>query len=160
MATLVTGTATLKIEPCVKETPTSNWIDTILGIEYHIQNQKFYIESPKKEISIRVEGFNKLVQKSREYIKSLPVQGKTIEDNPEPFYFYPLEQSFSLEIGSGSFFDESRLEGGIFVTFNMPLRSMNIEEIKLDSIGCTVWVTISDYLLFLDNLEQEVKAVK
>ena len=69
----------------------------------------------------------------------------------KPFYFYPLEQSFNLEIGSGSYVDESRSEGGVFVTFNMQLSLMNIKDIKLDRIGFAAWVSVSNYLLFLKS---------
>lgn len=159
MANLVTGAATIKIQPQTKETPTSNWIKTTVGIEYHIQDQSFYVELPKNEISLRIEGFTRLIQTSREYINSLPIKSNILKENPKPFRFYPMEPRFDLELSSGSFLDENRSEGGIWVTFHMQLSTLNIEKVKLDSIGCTVWTKISEYLFFLDELEREVNTL-
>jgi hypothetical protein len=159
MAKLRSATATIEILPCKKETPTSNWIDTRVVLEYHIQDQKLNIELPKRNVSIRHEGFEKLIKNSRKYIESLPISPSTIDYISNSYHFFPMEPSFNLRIFAGSFSDEKKCNGTLVVEFSMSLKALEVDELLHDSIGCSVRMQIPDFLLFLDDLEQEVKAV-
>lgn len=159
MAKLNSASTTIEIVPYRRETPTSNWIETIIALEYHIQDQKLRFELPSSGVSIQVEDFNRLIDGTKTYIKTLPTQVTSLKEPLDVYYFSPLECDFDLEFGSGFYFDDSHQDGIIYVDFKMSLRAFGINTLSGDRIGCVVEVKISTLLDFLDNLKQEVNAI-
>ena len=156
MAKLVTPATTIVLQPHIRETPTSNWIKTIIGIEYHIQEKRMYIELPVRKISLQIEEFETLIQKCREYIAKLPIAPTSFDYVTNTYYFYPLEPSFTFKLSAGFYHDDSRRSGSLGVTFDIEVSRIDI---SYDSIGCDFSIEPSDFLQFLDELEREVQAM-
>jgi hypothetical protein len=71
----------------------------------------------------------------------------------------PIEPSFELSLSSGSYFDESRQDGRIYVDFKVGLRTLGIQALAGDQIGCSLEVKIQELVIFFDSLEQEVNGL-
>jgi hypothetical protein len=163
MAAIVSATVTLEIHPEKRETPTSNWVDTGCTVTYHIQGQTLRIERPAKDfdLSIQLEEYARFIQISREYIQGRPIIGEK-GASQVPCYFHRNESHMlTLTILSGRFDDVDRTAGWLYVHFDVRLErsDRNDRKKKIDSLSGHVHVKISDYLRFLDELEQEVKAL-
>lgn len=159
MALLKSATASIEILPCNRETPTSHWLETIVVLKIHIQDQILNIAIPKHNASLRIEDFENLINNSRKYIESLPIRPNTIEYISNSYHFIPLEPSFYLRIFAGSFSDEAKQDGTLVVEFDVGLKGLDIETLLHDNVGCTVRVQISEFLGFLDNLNEEIEAI-
>lgn len=159
MAKLYSATTTIEISPCKRENPSSTWIYSRLGVEYHVKNQKLCIQLPDDKVLIRLEGYKTLIQKSKDYLESIPVSPVATDYISNAYHFFPLEPSFDIKIFAGSFYDATRHDGSLVVQFRLGLKSLGIKEIANDSVGCSTQVNISEYLRFLNELEKEIKAV-
>ena len=156
MAKLISPATTIVLKPQTRETPASNWIETIVGIEFHVQEEKLYLELPPKEVSIKIEEFEAFIHKFREYIADLPIAPNSIITTVKTCYFLPLEARFSIESSSGYYMSEKRDMGKLAIGFNMSLTPIDI---SYGGIGCDFSIEISEFLGFLDELEQEVNAL-
>lgn len=158
MAILAGAAATIEVRPVQRENPGSNWLKTCVGITYHIQDQLFHIELPTKEIIVQIEEFDKFLRRGREHIDSLPFWKTKTHPLLKTYSFTTMEPSFSITLGIG-FFDDNRQDGILVITFRLSLSRLRIEKVSTDGLGCDLQVKISDFLLFLESLEQEVNAL-
>lgn len=159
MAILAAGAASIEIRPFQKETPTGPWIDTVVGVTYHMQHQRMHIVSPPTAISLQAQEFAKFIGKSRDYIANLPVRSKKSSFSSDACHFSPMEARFFVTLIGGSFTDTTREDGHMLVEFELALIALEVPTLIGDSIGCSLKVTIRDMWCFLDTLEREVAEV-
>lgn len=160
MAKLQASSATIEIVLHKRETVTSNWVDTEIVLEYHIQEQHVMFRFPSKNISLSVEDYETLIGGARQYINTLPVQPVTSANRLlDEFHFMPIEPSFELQLSSGFYFDERRHDGQIYVDIKVSLRTLGVKELAGDGIGCSLEVRIEELLFFINCLEQEVNTL-
>lgn len=156
MPKLITASATIEISPFKREKPKSNWIETILAIDYHLPNQTTRLELPSNGVSIQSEDFNRLINGVQEYIRSLPIHPVTMDQHIAPYHFSPTEIGFQIEFGYGFYFEEHRKNGKISIDFKMGLRAFGSEALSGHYIGCTTSTEIKTVQRFLDELEREL----
>lgn len=156
MAKLSAAAATIELRPLRREHPISNWLNTQVGIEYHIGEQRLHVVLPARQVLVQAEEFQELLTKSRAYIAALPILPKPTEHPLPEVLFSPMESTFWLELSCGMFFDEDRHAGSIVVRFYMSLRVLGSETLASDEIGCSVEMSIAQMVAFLDALEREL----
>ncbi len=160
MTKLIASSATIEIIPYERETPVSNWINTQITLDYHIQEQYIKFQFPSENIFVRVEDYRNLIEGVRSHLDTLPIQPITsVNRQWKNFHFMPMEPSFELRLGSGAYSDEERQDGFIYIDFKIGLRVLNVKELVGDQIGCVVEVKITELMNFVIELEREVNAL-
>lgn len=153
MAQLRSASSTIEITPYKQEVPKGNWIDTLVALEYHVEDKQVRIELPSEKTSLMIEDFNRLFDDTREYIEKLPIAPIRSSSDYSSSYFTPMEGGFTFDFAYGYYSDNTRQDGVMYVKFDMRLATFNIMH---DKIGCSVRVKIQTLLDFLGDLQQEL----
>jgi len=153
MAILNTFSTTVQIIPEERKSYKSEYIKTTIILEYHIQNQNIVLEFPN--IILTINDFKYLIKGIRKYVQTLPVRPLC---STEKFIFMPFEIDFHLELGYGSYINESYQDGYVTFEFKMSLLSLGLET-RGDKIGCVLHINIKTLLIFISHLEQELNEI-